>query len=307
MNIKFVNEIQKILKERKNCAEELAEQNFEVARKNVQFSRIEKEENELKFLIAKNDIENKSTELEQKRLNQLETEKKKILKQLNLSEIDLIPSYFCKKCNDTGITFKNGVPVNCDCKKKILSEILLKDFGKKTLNSFENIVKDNNNSLLIEKMQKFCQKFPNINFQTIYICGKVGVGKTVLSECILNEMIRKNFYAYFATSFKMNQDFLTYCKSDNSIKNEIFEKYLESDLLIIDDLGTEPIIKNITLDYLYLILNERIVSGKMTIINSNLLPEEIMLKYGERIFSRIMNKRSGLVLKLDGEDKRLKK
>ena len=80
----------------------------------------------------------------------------------------------------------------------------------------------------------------------------------------------------------------------------------EDKVLIIDDLGVEPILNNITLNYFYTILNERMIANKSTIINSNLMPNEVLDRYGERIFSRIMNKKCGLVLEYKGEDRRIK-
>ena len=105
----------------------------------------------------------------------------------------------------------------------------------------------------------------------------------------------------------MNNDFLQYCRASIEEKNEVLAPYLESDVLLLDDLGTEPLLNNITLDYLYLILNERILNNKSIIINSNLTLEELLDRYGERIFSRIVNKKTGLAIKFLGEDLRLKK
>ena len=44
-----------------------------------------------------------------------------------------------------------------------------------------------------------------------------------------------------------------------------------------------------------------------TIITSNLGPDGIIDRYGERIFSRIFNQRVGIAIKLEGEDLRIKK
>ena len=73
---------------------------------------------------------------------------------------------------------------------------------------------------------------------------------------------------------------------------------------MIDDLGTEPVLKNVTLEYLYLILNERLTSNKATVITTNLDLNGIINRYGERIYSRITNKSNTFVCRFTGADLR---
>ena len=89
-------------------------------------------------------------------------------------------------------------------------------------------------------------------------------------------------------------------------KNDIIEPLITCDFLFIDDLGTEPVYKNVTIEYLFLILNERLNLNKHTIITTNLSLKEIKEHYGDRLFSRIINKDTNLTLELSGKDKRLK-
>ena len=76
-------------------------------------------------------------------------------------------------------------------------------------------------------------------------------------------------------------------------------------MLIVDDLGTEPIFKNVTKEYLYLLLSERSRLNKLTVISTNLGPQELMNRYNERIFSRLFNKRESLNYQINGKDIRL--
>ena len=62
----------------------------------------------------------------------------------------------------------------------------------------------------------------------------------------------------------------------------------KADLLIIDDLGTE-LAGNFVTAALYSLLNDRILSGKPTIISTNLPVEAIQDIYSERISSRIIS------------------
>ena len=99
--------------------------------------------------------------------------------------------------------------------------------------------------------------------------------------------------------------FTSYHTTLDLSKTDYLNSMLKSDCLLIDDLGTEPIKRNITLEYLYLILNERLNSNKKTIITTNLNLEEILSRYGERIFSRIANKKTSKCFQMQGNDLRL--
>ena len=81
------------------------------------------------------------------------------------------------------------------------------------------------------------------------------------------------------------------------------EKYLECDLLIIDDLGTE-FTSQFTVSCLYNLLNTRQNRGLSTILSTNLSYEELQRKYEDRIFSRIVG--TGCrILVFEGKDRRL--
>ena len=58
------------------------------------------------------------------------------------------------------------------------------------------------------------------------------------------------------------------------------------DLLILDDLGTEMTTAFVQ-SALYQIVNGRMLSGRSTIISTNLAPEELGRRYGAPILSRI--------------------
>ena len=63
-------------------------------------------------------------------------------------------------------------------------------------------------------------------------------------------------------------------------------RYLECDLLIVDDLGTE-LVTPFVQDALYQLINGRIVAEKRTIINSNLDEKGIRQRYSPQIASRL--------------------
>ena len=104
------------------------------------------------------------------------------------------------------------------------------------------------------------------------------------------------------TAFNLNSLFLKYHTTNVKERDYILTNLIETDVLLIDDLGTEPIIKNVSIEYLTLLLTER--QNKHTIIATNLTDEEIQNKYGDRVFSRLTNKNMSKLLYLDGDDLR---
>ena len=86
---------------------------------------------------------------------------------------------------------------------------------------------------------------------------------------------------------------------------DAFAALLEVPLLLVDDLGTEPLMRNITVEYLFLLLNERMEAGLSTMVTTNLTPAQIQERYGERVCSRLFDRSSALTIKLEGKDLRL--
>ena len=81
-------------------------------------------------------------------------------------------------------------------------------------------------------------------------------------------------------------------------------RYMNCDLLILDDLGTEMTTSFIT-SALYSLVNGRLAAGKQTIISTNLTLEDIRSRYSPQIYSRIAGEY--MVLRFRGQDIRLQK
>ena len=83
-----------------------------------------------------------------------------------------------------------------------------------------------------------------------------------------------------------------------------FEQLLSVPLLLIDDLGSEPMMRNITVEYLFTLLNERMAARRHTVIATNLSPLQLQQTYGERVSSRLLDRTRCAVIKLEGKDLR---
>ena len=87
-------------------------------------------------------------------------------------------------------------------------------------------------------------------------------------------------------------------------EQELEQHIFECDLLIIDDPGTE-LVNSFVSSQLFLVLNERILRRKSTLISTNLSLGTFADTYSERVFSRISS--TYTMLRLIGDDIRIQK
>lgn len=109
----------------------------------------------------------------------------------------------------------------------------------------------------------------------LFISGEFGIGKTYLSCAIANEFAENDkTVAIFKT-----MELFQYINMNFGNLNQIIDDFIECDVLVVDDLGREPINKRtnwFTLDFLYVVLSSRYLNNKPVIISSNLLEEDYL-------------------------------
>lgn len=296
--------------------EKVAFNNKLKARTVPEFVKLEQLEKDITFEIGK---ENSKDKKDSKLINELSQElkvvtssKEKILAKLGLKPSDLEPNYLCKKCKDVG--FYAGIM--CDCYKKRRNSAIIKEcgFDERELHSFDDIDKNlfknsthfDDFNKLKNLLEKWCNAYPNVSKTNIFLGGSTGIGKTFIMKCMAKNLIDKNLSICFLSAFEMNNLFLKYHTTFDRKKEQILIPLLESDILFIDDLGSEPMLNNVTTNYLYTTISERERYKRPTIISSNLSIDTIATRYDERIYSRLSNKQISIVLNLVGDDLRTK-
>jgi len=210
--------------------------------------------------------------------------------------------YTCPKCQDTGF-LENRY---CDCLEKLISSISiekmnqethlqLRNFEQFSLEYYRGIIKKNAKGeevdcyLKMKKALDFCRQYAvnfNTNSANLLFFGKVGVGKTHLSLSIVTEVLKKGYAVIYDSVgtllSQIEQEHFTNEKQETSTLNLV----LNTDLLVLDDLGTE-FQTGFTNSMLYTIINTRINKQLPTIISTNLTRKLLYTQYDERVFSRL--------------------
>ena len=140
------------------------------------------------------------------------------------------------------------------------------------------------------------------SFENLFLYGDTGVGKTFLSHCIAHDLLESAHCVMYFSAFDLFE--LLADSKFSRDKTEGQEFVFDSDLLIIDDLGTE-LTNSFVSSQLFLCINERIMRRKSTIISTNLKLENFSDTYSERTFSRIAS--NYRMVKLEGKDIRIQK
>ena len=261
----------------------------------------------IKLILSSTDKEN--IDKLNKDIDVLKAKKVQLLKDNGYDNDYLEPKYECSKCRDTGYIDNNGITEFCSCFKQTvydldfnstniynLSDQSFEKFDDKLYSDkadedlYETNISPRENIKNIKKIsENFIKNFDDVNEKNLLFCGSTGLGKTFLSSCIANELIKQGKTVVYQTAPVMLDKIIDYKfgKSQDNIIDLIYS----ADLLIIDDLGTEsPNTHKLT--ELFNIINTRLLNQNnkitKTIISTNLSLQDLYDIYEERIVSRII-------------------
>ena len=229
----------------------------------------------------------------------LQQERDWILQAEGLEPDDLTVQPLCPKCGGTGYV---GAQM-CECLRELCRQeqkkVLLQSFGtgKESFEKFRlDVYPDRLDPKLgispralmkrvYESAVSYARTFSTAS-ESLLFMGATGLGKTLLSGCIARAVADRGYSVCYVSAGKLFSDFETEkfrLKEDGALTGE----YLQTDLLIIDDLGTE-MTTQFTVSALYQIVNGRLLSGKPTIVSTNLPDTELEARYSAQIASRLL-------------------
>ena len=247
----------------------------------------------------------------------LQGEKERLLVAAGYAPDALAHRYQCPTCKDTGYVGDRM----CTCQRELLKDLQreairrLAPLDSCTFDSFDTnyypeTAEDNGISprakadKIAEACHRYAQRVSLREPANLMLMGQTGLGKTHLSLAIANVAIGRGLSVEYGTAYNILSDLQNenFGRTGNLQYTE--ERVLHTDLLILDDLGTE-MVTTFVQSALYQIINGRLLEKKSTIVSTNLMPEAIAQRYSGQIASRIEGEYQ--LLPFVGEDIRVLK
>ena len=228
----------------------------------------------------------------------------------------LAPVYHCPICKDTGRT-GDTIKEPCECLKKAYQQKLRKKIGlsgtrAETFETFDASVfpdekipgLDFTQREMMQLYKTVCEKwaneYPEAEYRDLLLTGSTGLGKTFLLRAMAERLIERDINVLIISAYKMLEILRKhYFENDDSA-----DELLDAQVLMIDDLGSEPLMQNVTVEQLFNLLNERQNRNLSTVISTNLDLARFRERYTERIASRLSDPQKCMLITLVGEDLR---
>ena len=253
---------------------------------------------------------------------EIQRERTVLLGALGLPEDALDDKPACPLCGDTGW---QGAKM-CRCLKKLCAQEQIKelskllDLGEQSFDSFrmeyysqtpypgKGTSPRKNMELVYEVCLNYAQKFGRFPIHNLLLTGAPGLGKTFLSACIARAVSENGFSVVYDTAGNVFAQFeakkFLRDSADGQDARDETRRYLNCDLLILDDLGSE-LTTQLTQSALYELINARLVGERCTVISTNLSMEDMARRYLPQIVSRLEGEYH--VLHFFGDDIRMLK
>ena len=225
-----------------------------------------------------------------------------LLQQHGYPETYLDPVYRCPVCQDTGYV---GDPIReqCECLRTAfytrlhrqvgLGENAEQSFERFDLNLFspeklpgKTYSQRELMNVFRSKCQEWACKYPAVSAKDVFMMGQSGLGKTYLMHAMAKVLLQRGFSVMLISAYRFLDTGRKAYFSNNSTDMDVL---LDADVVMIDDMGSEPLMENITISQWFNLINERQQRGKATVISTNLMEDDIRRRYTERIASRLLN------------------
>ena len=233
----------------------------------------------------------------------IQQERAVLLGALGLPEDALDDKPACPLCGDTG--WQGAKMCRCLrelCAREQIAELSkLLDLGEQSFDTFRmdyysqtpwpgGTSPRENMELVYEVCLNYAQKFGRFPIRNLFLTGAPGLGKTFLSACIARTVSEKGHSVVYDTAGNIFAQFearkFQRDSADGQEARDETRRYLNCDLLILDDLGSE-LTTQFTQSALYELVNSRLTGEKHTVISTNLSMEEAGRRYSPQIASRL--------------------
>ena len=235
---------------------------------------------------------------------ELQAQRAELLHTLGYEPDALDPTPACTKCGDSGWA---GAEM-CTCLKELCAQEQMKaltallnltdeqNFDRLRLDVYSDQPWEGKRSprenmkRVVTVCEGFARRFPDYPLHNLLLSGGTGLGKTFLSGCIAREVSGHGYSVVYDTAISLFSTFeakkFSRDLGQERQARDDTRRYLNCDLLILDDLGSE-LTTPLAQSTLYEVVNSRLQGGKHTIISTNLSMEQIGARYTPQVVSRL--------------------
>ena len=235
---------------------------------------------------------------------ELQAQRAELLHTLGYAPDALDPTPACTKCGDSGWA---GAEM-CTCLKELCAQEQMKaltallnltdeqNFDRLRLDVYSDQPWEGKRSprenmkRVVTVCEGFARRFPDYPLHNLLLSGGTGLGKTFLSGCIAREVSGCGYSVVYDTAISLFSTFeakkFSRDLGQERQARDDTRRYLNCDLLILDDLGSE-LTTPLAQSTLYEVVNSRLQGGKHTIISTNLSMEQIGARYTPQVVSRL--------------------
>ena len=235
---------------------------------------------------------------------ELLTHRKKYFQTYEVKKDETLTSDYhliCNICKTSRFYQRNNFVIvgNCKCLAEKAEKIKQEEIKRKTIEAkmtalkklkdasllgpryrnsrFENLDMDRPADFVrtVARCKKYCENWDKVKADGMgmYLYGDVGTGKTELTACIGNYLLDRSVPVLFTNFLEIGKQIKKTITDHSMTESAFIERLAKVDLLIIDDLGTEIIVKNgeraWIQDKIYDIINKRYINRMPTIFTSN--------------------------------------
>jgi DNA replication protein DnaC len=205
---------------------------------------------------------------------------------------------YCPTCNKTGTYFWRGQDNPCDCEYQLQLHkwYLASGIGV----TYQRLDWDDyvGPAVHTDQIEKYLLKRDQFLKRGLglYFSGSFGSGKTMLANLVIKELVKDGLTCW-ATTFSQTVEMFTAGWSDRVEKDYFQQKFINSQVLLLDDVGkelrgTRIALAETTFDA---ILRQRVQAGRATFITTNMDSTDLEQGYGAAILSLVREKSLDLV------------
>lgn len=203
----------------------------------------------------------------------------------------------CAQCGDTGVLRGGAV---CACLTALCAQeqdaLLAARLGDASFEAFNlKLFSDDTDPahgisprafmrICRDRCKKYAAAFPDM--PDLIFRGEPGLGKTFLAGCLARAVAKNGYWAVYETMITILQRFEGEKFRDDEGAAADTARYLNCDLFIVDDLGTE-LTTPFAQSALYQLINTRLTAGRRTVVSTNLGPAELAARYSPATVSRL--------------------